>query len=407
MTILKRSILFLFLLFTAGEAHGQTSDYRYVQQFKQQYDSLKTEIRTAKDVRVLDSLYTLIASMEEEYKEKEELLNNALYPGTFENSMNELRSSSKLNQARLLVIDNKDEQIMKLRSELQSYRAELNRFTATNDSLQNLIASSKRTERDLRSLVARYRENIKERDEFILGIMDSLLIAHNELSVRDSSEVGQNASGAIISGEENPLNIIESIAEQNLNTLKANPDYLSVEDYLRLYTLQHKVESMWQSIGADLITLYAENEQRSWRNRIDSTLFRWKSSASRNMWASMKDYIHNNYVDLEAFDDNESFYIALDSFIQQAKKENEGMLQDDSQVKTYEQFDQFWSSKIKDEWNPYIQEAGLLTVSQINSIDREMLTWRENALTDSIWVPFLIGLLFISVTIVVVLYVRK
>lgn len=407
MTILKRSIIVSLLLLVTGNGYAQTSDYQYVQQFKQQYDSLKTEIRTTKDVEDLDSLYAEINSLEEKYREKEQLLNNALYPGSFQNSMNELRSSSKLNQARLLVIDNKDEQIAKLKTELLSYRAELDRFTATNDSLQNLITSSKRTERDLRSLVARYRENIKERDEFILNIMDSLLIAHNELSMRDSSEVGNNASGAIISGEENPLNIIESIAEQNLNTLKANPDYLSVEDYLRLYTLQHKVESMWESMGSDLITLYADNNEASWKNRIDSTLFRWKSSASRNMWASMKDYIHNNYVDLEAFDDNESFYIALDSYIQQAKKENEGMLQDDAQVRNYEQFDQFWSSKIKDEWNPYIQEAGLLTVSQINNIDKEMLTWRENAFTNSIWLPFIIGVLIISVSIMIVLYVRK
>ncbi|MFN1833894.1 hypothetical protein AB2B38_001425 [Balneola sp. MJW-20] len=408
MKILKISFLvLLFIGFTSGQAQSQSSDFQTVQNFKKEYDRLKGQIASVTEVSVLDSLKSEIRKFEQSYLDNRVLLNNALYPDSFDGKFDELKTGLNMNQARLLIIDNQDEQIAQLQDELRSYKIELDRFATTTDSLEKLIASSRRSERNLEALVARYRDNIKKRDEFIVNIMDSLLIAHNELSVQDSTEIGNQQSGAIISSDENPLNIIKMIAEENLNTLKANPDYLSVEDYLRLYTLQTKVEGMWNSIGSDLVALYADNKDDEWTSTIDSTLYRWKSSASRNMWKSLMIYAENNNMDLEAFDDNESFYIALDSFIQEAKRSSEGMIPGNSEFVNFEQFDQFWTTKIKDEWNTYIQEGGLLTVSQINNIDKELISWRDDAIPGSIWLPFIIGLLVISVTFLAVVYIRK
>jgi hypothetical protein len=248
---------------------------------------------------------------------------------------------------------------------------------------------------------------MEERDEFVLNMIDSLFITYKDMQGRALAEFSEENGSRALQQEENPLELIESVIEQNIQILKADNGSLQTEDYLRMYVVQSRFSEVWNQIGDDLTRIYAGNEKQHWKSNIEGKLNDWKASASKNMWASMDAYLEENNVDLGAFDNNESFYTAIDTFISNATDASREKVVTKDNYRDFEAFYDFWNGKIKSDWGKFVQEGEVLTMTQISNIDSEMMTWRDEAKPKSFLIPILFGVSLLTIIGLIIVIARR
>ncbi|MEP1305538.1 MAG: hypothetical protein ABJK11_07505 [Balneola sp.] len=372
------SITFL-VLFCSTLVTAQQSDYKIKQDFEKNHSELLTSIEMAQKVAEIDSLIIEVENLKSEYADHEKMLNYALYPESFDSKIASLKSEARSAEHKLLIIENQAERLNMLTDEVTRFKSELSNLSGKSDSLRKQIAASEESERKLSNLVASYRKSVEERDEFIFGMVDSLFVTYNQLAPGTIEELAKtDGSGTIKSGD-NPLVIVNSILAENIETLKASSEAFTTEDYLRIYALQNKVNEVWDNIGDNLIEIYGGDDKTRWKNRIETDLKDWKSSASLSMWNSLDNYLEAKSVELGAFDNNSSFFTALDNFVSKATEKSDGEIISTSTYEDFKTFSEFWSTKVMDEWNSYLVEADVLTASQIATIDGKIDNWGDSS----------------------------
>jgi len=408
---MKRSLnlLTLLLLFAVNSTalFAQQSDYQIKKDFENRHAELLTNIEMAQKVNEIDSLIMVIDDFKSNFSEHSKMLDYALYPESFDSKVANLKSEARSSEHKLLIIENQAERLSELTEEVTRFRSELSILNSRSDSLRNAFTESQESERKLSQLVTRYRKSVEERDEFIFDMVDSLFVTYNQLAPGTIEELSKkDGSGTIKSGD-NPLVIIDSILEENIETLKAGSNTFSTEDYLRIYALQTKVNDVWKSIGDNLVEIYGGNDKAKWKKSIESDLKDWKSSASLSMWNSLDGYLEQKNVELGAFDNNSSFFKALDSFVSKASKKSDEEIISSSTYEDFKTFSEFWTTKVMDEWNNYLVESDVLTASQIATIDSKVDNWGDNSepFPTSLLIIFGIGLLAI-IGLIVALIVK-
>ncbi len=238
-------------------------------------------------------------------------------------------------------------------------------------------------------------------------MMDSLFVAYRELEMQTGSNKEIASSAIAIQEGDNPLEFIEATIEENIQVLKAGSSELSTEDFLQMHTIQKRFSDTWNKVGSDLSQVYGGEESRQWRNKIDSQLKDWKASTSKNMWDSINNTLEQNNVDIGAFDNNQSFYTAIESFIDKSVESSEGKLIAGENREEFNSFYNFWNNKLKKEWGNYVQDGEVLTLSQISTIDAELVNWRDETESTSLVIPILLGLSFITIVGLIIMLTRK
>ncbi len=374
-TIVPLLIVFVALLGT-NLVVAQDSDYQIQKDFSKEYEYILSEINSASRVIQIDSINLKIDALKNKYIIHESLLNTALYPDSFNGEMKKLALGAKTSELKLLVIENQEEQLAQLRDQLSNYKSELAILSQQRDSLYKAILRSEKSEKDLTKLVRQYRTSLELRDNIVLDVIDSLLVTYDKSDVYGVGEE-QELEGKL--GAENPLNLIAQIINENTEFVSTNNQILSVEDHLRMYALQRHFQEKWTSIETNMLEAYGGTNKKGWKQQIDEEMKEWRMAASQKMWASMDQYLEFSELELGAFDNNYSFFIALDSFIKDAQKRSEGEILSSESYSEYRAFQEFWSGKIKSEWGAFIQDADVLTISQISSIDDQLVSWEEVA----------------------------
>jgi DNA repair exonuclease SbcCD ATPase subunit len=406
---MKRLLTSTFILFVlalvSGTAVAQTSDYQVKQQFERSYDELKVSIAGALSVDEVDSLVSQISNLKLEFENHEELLDHALYPETFSSSIKELQQEARNTEHKLLIIEGQDEKLTKLSDELASYRSEIAHLNSRTESLRAMITDSEKSERELSDLVQRYRNSMEQRDEFVLNMIDSLFVTYRDMEGSTFTELKEGDRS--IKAGDNPLEVILAVIEENIQILKTDDGTLQTEDFLRMYVVQSRFNEVWSQIGDDLAAIYGGNNTLQWKANVEDKLGDWKASASKNMWASIDEYLEQNNVNLGAFDNNESFYEAIDSFISKATDASRDKVVTNENYADFQRFYDFWNTKIKSDWGKFVQEGEVLTMAQISSIDTEMMTWRDEAKPRSFMIPILFGLSLITIVGLIIVLARK
>lgn len=395
------------LLFSATQAFAQVSDYKIKKNFEENYARLNTAIQNVMEVSKLDSLQNEVSNLEYRNESHEKMLDHALYPETFDSSIDKLKQLAQSAETRLLIIESQDEKLAQLSGELASYKEELASLNSRTDSLRQAIMSSEESEEDLSALVRRYRKSMKDRDEMVLNMVDSLFIMYNDLEGDKLAELSDKLKARKISSGDNPLKLIDSMVEDNLAILKSKNSSLQTEDYLRMYVVQNRFNEIWNQIGKDMANIYGGDDSGKWKNSIDSKMKDWKASASKNMWDSMDAYLEQNNVDLGAFDNNASFYAAIEDFVNKATDSSKEKVMTQENYEDFQAFYDIWNGKIKNDWGNYVQEGEVLTMSQISNIDSEVMSWKEQAEPRSFLIPILLGLSLLTIVGLVIVLARR
>ncbi len=380
-------------LITSG-AMAQESDHEIKTNFESTYSSIEQGLINASSVLEVDSLKMEIDSLSKKYENHSKLLDNALYPRTFAGQIEAITQEVNSAEQRLLIIENQNKRLAELSSEVAVYKSEISFLNSRADSLRKAIATSMESEERLAALVKRYRQNLERRDELVMGVVDSLMVTYRSMSTGRLTEISEQMESGTISQSDNPLEMIENIIEENTEYAATTNRALSVEDHLRMYAVQNHFEEAWGQIGNRLLSAYGGGKQNEWKTRIDEKMRDWRMVTSQKMWSSMDQYLEFSDVDLGAFDNNYSFFIALDNFVKEAKKKSEDEIISSESYNDYLKFQEFWSDKIKNEWSNLIHEADVLTVEQISSIDDQLSGWEYESRPIH---PFLIVLLVLTV----------
>ncbi len=404
----KTSVAALLLMLFAGSlVQAQQSDYEIKKEFENRVSEIEKAIGETKSVSDTDSLLIAIDELALDFADHAELLDYALYPESYSSTIASLKSNARAAEYKLLIIENQAERLQMLSQEVSAYRTEIGNLTKRADSLRLAIARSQKSEARLARLVREYRESVEKRDEFIFDVVDSLFITYKELSPSAVEELArqQKEGGGKIA--DNPLSMISAIIRQNIETLKASGNSLNIEDYLRMYALQRKVDEAWNQIGDELVVIYGADNRNGWKNEIRQDLKDWKATVSHSMWASLDDYMEAQGVDIGAFDNSESFFRSLDAFVSESTAQSDENILTSTAYDEFKVFSEFWTSKVMDEWNRYLVEGDVLTASQIAAIDTKVDDWRDRSKPVSGALIVLFGIGIIAVVGFIVAMVKR
>jgi predicted RNase H-like nuclease (RuvC/YqgF family) len=195
--LITSTYIVVALLLSTSLAVAQTSDYQIKKKYEDSYKELKTAINNAMTVNQIDSLSMEISNLKYRNEEHEELLDNALYPETFESSIANLQQNARNAEHKLLVIEDQNERLDRLSSELSNYKSEIAHLNNRTDSLRNAILNSEKSESNLSALVKRYRNSMQKRDEFVLSMIDSLFITYKDMNGETMAELSEKKSATI------------------------------------------------------------------------------------------------------------------------------------------------------------------------------------------------------------------
>lgn len=373
------TLIILITTFYNGLVNAQESDYNISKSFQEKFIGIELALNNSLSVEAIDSLKEQILVLESDYSNHYKLLDNALYPSSYQEEMRSLQLDANTAEQRLLIIENQIERLSSLSDEIINYRSEITFLNDRTDSLRKAIHSSQASEERLAKLVKNYRKNLEVRDELIMGVIDSLLISYQNMNTSKVEEIADGVEKGRISNSNNPLNMIEEILTENIEFTNSNTRPLNVEDHLRMYAVQYHFNEAWDQIGDKLLNAYAGSEKGRWEKSINDKSKEWRMAASQKMWNSMDQYLEFSNVKLEAFDNNYSFFIALDSFVKDAQDQSKNEILTSESYNDYKRFQEFWSTKIKNEWSGIVHETDVLTIAQISSIDEQLSGWENES----------------------------
>lgn len=400
--LIQQTLIIFIALFMATSAIAQQSDYEIKQDFENRYASLDSSITNAYNISEIDSVLLEIDKLALDFSKNASLLDDALYPKTFASAIAELKSNSRNAEHKLLIIENQAERLSILSNEIGQYKSEIGNLIKRSDSLRIAIANSQDSERKLSNLVADYRKSVEQRDEFIFDIVDSVFITYKALNPSVVRELARQGDKGSISNTDSPLAMISSIINQNIETLQTNDESLTTDDYLRMYALQKKVNNVWDQVGDNLVKIYGGTKKEAWEQDINADLDKWRASSSYAMWASLSDYMEHQNVSLTAFDNNRSFFTALDRFVENATKESGDTILKNDSYKEFKSFREMWATKIKNDWNKYLVEGDVLTIPQMASIDSKLNDWGEESKPFSTGFLLLLGFSLVVLTLLII-----
>lgn len=396
MNTIKIITLIICVLVLNNTLSAQQSDYQIKEQFESTYSDLKQKINKAQSISDIDSIMNEIEALENTYDAHADMISNAVYPSTYQSKISDLIISSKSIEQKLLVIENQDEELSKLSRDASNFYIELTKLHRRSDSLYNELNASEANELKLAELINNYRKSVEERDKFTLNIIDSLFITYSGLAESKINELSYSKVSGSINDGENPLAVIKMILVRNIELLKASSASLSTEDLLRIYALQVKVNEGWNMVGNNLITIYGGNNKEQWNNEIETNLEKWKASVSLSMWNSLATYLKGRNINLGAFDNNSSFFNALDTYVTNSIQNKENV--------DLNTFKEFWSNKVMLEWNTYLIESEVLTTAQLATIDAKVDNWNMQNNPIPTWIYIALAIfIFIIIGLILAL----
>jgi len=334
------------------QAQQVRSDYQIQSDFKTEYRSISTSLDEAENVATADTLIAEIRTLEMQYSEDEDLLDKALYPDTFDERIENLKKRAISVQARLATIRNQDQRLQELTEEVSDYSDQLARLTSRADSIRQAMQQSVQSEEQLAEEVQRYRQSLEQRDELILSIIDSVLVTYREMDIETLADMENASTRTRINAEDNPLDLIQTIADENVEFMNSNPN-LSTNDYLRMNVVQQEFSSMWSRVGSRLTEIYSEDPRQASSN-IENSIGTWAEQIQSNLWGSVHKSFEQTGIDLQPFGDSQAFATELNRYVDQglAASRDNGNQQT---YQNYQNFSNFWNNQVKRSWGEFLR----------------------------------------------------
>lgn len=400
-----RYLFLLLILFAAGPAvYGQQSDYEILQNFSADYEELADLVENADSAGQVRELTDAIDDLEEEYAEYSELLNEGLYPETFEGHLNRLRNNLTVTEENFTVIEDLNEQISGLEEEVNTFRDEFARMNQEAEDLQAQIEQASANEQQQAALIRQYRENIEQRNIFVAEFLEEMLNRYETMDEGSQTEISEATERL----EDNPVELVKTMVAEN-NNLVEQDSALEAPDFVEMRAQQQYFQDLWEKIGERLANTFAPESPVQTRQEITDMLAVWETNIDGKIWESLEASFNQNGIELASFSDRESFDTALNTYVDEAIAVSTES-NDEEDYREYQNFREYWNNTIKSQWGEPLATGDVLSQSQIAAIDVKLASWGEAAapVSNLMFILFLISLaVIIGLVILLITKTKK
>jgi DNA repair ATPase RecN len=382
---LTKLLLLLIVLGFTSSIFAQ-SDREIVDKFKAEYTSIEKSIKDATTLQELNLVLDEITILKQGYAQHKELLDKSLYPDKYDESFDKLNKAYLLRQGDFSTIDVLQTEVGELKQQVEFLNQRNNELLVQVQKLEDQKQKDAKTIKKLENLVAELRSSIRERDELVLSMIDSLMPP----TMRDKENLTIEDKDMVASEEkkDNVLSNVKTTIRDNIRFIQATS--LKPKDLESIREQQKDFVTKWQKVGAKLVEVYAEDEDKTEElKQIDELFNEWATVVKQEAWESIIDEFSLNGIELMGFKNGEEFTNSVDMFIDDELK-NLGVKSDEESKRTYSQFaDSTWFASIQPVWMNYLIENKMLTDDNKNKMESKIAEWK-NALYPSNWWIYLI-----------------
>src|SRR6056297_59449 len=392
----------LIMILAGTTAFAQQSDYRIQQDFRAEYNDIAETIDSAVSSDDVSEINDQIDQLEADYSGYSELLNAALYPETFQERISDLRERLEGTQSNIVVVEELNERIGQLQAEMEDLRNQFTQMDEQASALRQRIDRSAANERRLSALVTQYRQNIEARDIFVMEFLEDLLSRYQSMDAQTQSDIAEASE----SMDDNPLSIIQTILSEYINQADMDSN-LEAPDYVSMRAQHAYFAEVWEDIGERMANTYASESPVQARQEITDLLSTWEASINNKLWNALSTAFNQNGIELQSFSNGDDFAVALNAYVDNAIEtaiaENEQANYD-----SYENFSDFWNSRVKGDWGELLVNGNVLSQTQMAEIDVKLGDWARNAepVSNLMFILFLISLAVI-LGLIVLLVTKK
>lgn len=375
--------VFLFCSTTVSFAQEkeELSDFEIQKQFKTEYNKLQKQVDSVSIADSASAIVEKINAFEKEYQPHADLLDKALYPESFTEQVNKLKSNAKMAANRLQKMDKQDEQLSTLQLRLLAYQEHVEELTQDADSLRQAMEESIQSERELSGMVRNYRKNLEERDELILSFIDSTIVAYQKMDLQALKDLENMDQSTRIESNGDALKMIRDISAENLAILKENSEKLRIEDYVRMQSVQQRFEDMWSRMGDKIIQVYGGRNADELGEEVNRNIAQWDSLLDKQTFASLNDSLQSQGLEVKNFTSGDEFYNSLSAYLDKEIKDSKNGSSEAS-YNNFQKFRNFWN-KVEREWSSDFVKADIMSNKQMATISTKTDRWSENAEPES------------------------
>lgn len=422
--------LLALVLLQVGGAFAQSSDFEIIDSFKKRHQSLQESIKTLQDLGQRENLEHEIGRLEDEYGQHRKLLGEGLYPESFDAALGTLRDLLKQSTARLRLaeesrvdkvkiveitakVEAAGKKIVEISAQNDQYRAALEKLTrdvqeqsariqqlaAENAGLLEKIKALQLESRKDKESIAKLREltdklyaNIRDREELIVKMMDSLFDEYSKADLTDA----QKKNILAIAQKNDYVSKIVSTIDGNISYV--GTALLTPQDVNVIRDQQKRLAVKWEGIKPFVSKLYPDEQSRSRDiSMVDGRLSDLKSGTGEATWRSIQQVFTSNGVTIAPFRNAGEFSSRVLAYVDE-------QLQEPSREK-YRVFKKIWDSPIKDQWFPVIPLDDL-TAKQRADIEDRVTLW-DKKISAILWRWVLIGIFAAAILALVAVLIRK
>lgn len=378
-------ILMLFVM--TGVAIAQ-SDYQKVESFKDEIAQLRLDIHNAKSLAELDSLRNTINSLKQKHLAEKDLLDKSMYPENYNSTFSKLQEAIDLRREDFTQIETLQTEVVTLKSELEILNEKNTELLSKIKEYQSIGGKDAQSINELKRLVANLRQSLKERDELVRSIVDSLLsdFVKSPMSLNEAER--QQVFEKVETG--NLLYNIEKTIRDNMEFLKATQ--LNAEDLGEVKEEQIQFHNMWKRIGPKLADVYMDKGEKAGEVAYITNLFaQWNQRLDREIWERVYQVFRSNNLKVTPFSNGNEFTNNVLEFI-----ENEKISGSQESYITFE--DSVWTEQLRTTWIPVLIDNEMITTEQRDTIQTAINNWEGmyGAETPIYW--------YVAIAIIVIVF---
>jgi len=369
------------------------SDREIVDKFKAEYTSIEKSIKDATTLQELNLVLDEITILKQGYAQHKELLDKSLYPDKYDESIDKLNKEYLLRQGDFSTIDVLQTEVGELKQQVEFLNQRNNELLSQVQKLEAQREKDAKTIKKLEKLVVDLRESIRERDNLVLAMIDSLMpptMRNKEaLTVEDKNMVATEEQ------KDNVLNNVKTTIKDNIRFIQATS--LKPDDLEQIKEQQKDFVKKWQKVGVKLVEVYAEDDKKSEElKQIDELFNEWSAAITREAWESIGEEFSLNGIELRSINNGNEFTTSIEMFIGDELK-NLGVKSDEESKRIYAQFaDSTWFATIQPVWMNYLVENKMLTEENKNKMESKIGEWKGALYPSNWWIYLIIALAVIA-----------
>ena len=389
---LTKLLLSLIVLGFTSSIFAQ-SDREIVDKFKAEYTSIEKSIKDATTLQELNLVLDEITILKQDFAQHKELLNKSLYPDKYDESIEKLNKAYLLRQGDFSTIDVLQTEVGELKQQVEFLNQRNNELLVQVQKLEDQRQKDAKTIKKLENLVAELRSSIRERDDLVLSMIDSLMPP----TMRDKEALTVEDKDMVASEEkkDNVLSNVKTTIRDNIRFIQATS--LKPKDLESIREQQKDFVTKWQKVGVKLVEVYAEDGNKTEElKQIDELFNEWSTVVKQEAWESIIDEFSLNGIELMGFKNGAEFTNSVDMFIGDELK-NLGVKRDEDSKRVYAQFaDSTWFATIQPVWMNYLVENKMLTDENKDKMESKISEWKSALYPSYWWIYLIIALVVIA-----------